>query len=324
MTYIPRAVRQGHHVLRPLTTRTDADAREFFSVDVDEWSMTAQSVTRADLSDTVALITGASRGVGRGVALELGSAGATVYVTGRSVDDDRTEDLPGTVTETADLVTERGGEGVAVHCDHTVDGDVAALFERIADEQGRLDVLVNNVWGGYEGHDETFADPFWEQSLDRWPGMFDAGVRAHYTATRLAAPTMIEEGDGLVVFVSAGDGEKYRGSVMYDVAKTAVDRMGKAVAHELRPHGVASVVLHPGFVSTERVERAFAEMDEDVPDTTHSPEFVGRAVVALAGDDGVMGKSGGVYKTADLGTEYGFTDVDGSQPEPFYLDTELL
>ena len=286
--------------------------------------MTAQSATLADLSNTVALVTGASRGVGRGVALELGSAGATVYVTGRSVDDDRTEGLPGTVAETADLVTERGGEGVALRCDHTVDGDVEALFERVADERGRLDVLVNNVWGGYEGHDETFGDPFWEQSLARWPGMFDAGVRAHYTATRLAAPPMIEAGDGLVVFVSAGDGERFRGSVMYDVAKAAVDRMGKAVAHELRPHGVASVVLHPGFVSTERVERAFEEQGEEVPETTHSPEYVGRAVVALAADDEVMRRSGGVYKTADLGAEYGFTDVDGSRPEPFYLDTELL
>jgi NAD(P)-dependent dehydrogenase (short-subunit alcohol dehydrogenase family) len=302
----------------------EAAAGELFTVGIDERSMTAQSATLADLSNTVALVTGASRGVGRGVALELGSAGATVYVTGRSVDDDRTEGLPGTVAETADLVTERGGEGVALRCDHTVDGDVEALFERVADERGRLDVLVNNVWGGYEGHDETFGDPFWEQSLARWPGMFDAGVRAHYTATRLAAPPMIEAGDGLVVFVSAGDGERFRGSVMYDVAKAAVDRMGKAVAHELRPHGVASVVLHPGFVSTERVERAFEEQGEEVPETTHSPEYVGRAVVALAADDEVMRRSGGVYKTADLGAEYGFTDVDGSRPEPFYLDTELL
>lgn len=277
-----------------------------------------------DLTDTVALVTGASRGVGRGVALELGSAGATVYVTGRSVADDRTEGLPGTVTETATRVTERGGEGIAVRCDHTVDSDVEALFERIAAEEGRLDLLVNNVWGGYEGHDGTFDDPFWEQSMDRWSGMFDAGVRAHYTATRLAAPTMIARETGLVVFVSAGDGEKYRGNTMYDVAKTAVDRMGKAVAHELRPHGVASVVLHPGFVRTERVERAFEEMGEDVPDVTHSPEFVGRAVVALASDDEVLARSGAIFKTADLGTEYGFTDVDGSQPAPFELDTEPL
>lgn len=277
-----------------------------------------------DLAGTVTLVTGASRGVGRGVAVELGNAGATVYVTGRSVAGDRTEGLPGTVDATAEAVTERGGHGVAVACDHTVDADVTALFERIDAEQGRLDLLVNNVWGGYEGHDETFDDPFWTQPIDRWSGMFDAGVRAHYTATRLAAPGMVDRGDGLVVFVSAGDGERYRGSVMYDVAKAAVDRMGKAVAHELRPHGVASVVLHPGFVSTERVERAFADTDEDVPDVTHSPEFVGRAVVALAGDDDVLERSGGVYKTADLGVEYGFTDVDGSQPEPFRLETDVL
>jgi NAD(P)-dependent dehydrogenase (short-subunit alcohol dehydrogenase family) len=277
-----------------------------------------------DLSGAVAVVTGASRGVGRGVAVELGAAGATVYVTGRSVSGETTEGLPGTVTATAEAVTERGGEGIPIRCDHTVDADVEALFDRIADERDGLDVLVNNVWGGYEGYDDTFDDPFWEQPLDRWAGMFDAGVRAHYTATRLAAPTMVDRGTGLVTFVSAGDGRRYRGSVMYDVAKAAVDRMGKAVAHELRDHGVASVVLHPGFVRTERVERAFEAAGDPVPDATHSPEFVGRAVVALAGDPDVTAKTGTVQKTAALGREYGFTDVDGTRPEPFRLDTDPL
>jgi NAD(P)-dependent dehydrogenase (short-subunit alcohol dehydrogenase family) len=276
------------------------------------------------LSGTVAVVTGASRGVGRGIAVELGAAGATVYVTGRSVAEDATEGLPGTITETAEAVSERGGRGIAVQCDHTVDGDVERLFERLRDEHGRLDLLVNNAWGGYEGHDDTFDAPFWEQPLERWHGMFEAGVRAQFTASRLAAPLLIEQGSGLIVGISAGDGDKFRGNVPYDTAKTAIDRMGKGIAHELREHGVASLIIYPGFVRTERVVQAFEEAGEPVPSVTHSPEFVGRAVVALACDPDVLAKSGRIYKTADLGDEYGFTDTDGTQPEPFELDTESL
>ena len=205
---------------------------------------------------------GASRGVGRGIAVELGDAGATVYVTGRSVSDG-TEGLPGTVTETAELVTERGGEGIAVRCDHTVDADVEALFERIEREQGSLDPLVNNVWGGYEEYDETFDDPFWAQPLDRWDAMFDAGVRARFTASRLAAPLLFESDRGLVVATSSGDGAKYRGSVPTDVAKTAVDRLGKATAHELREHGVAAVVVSPGFTDTDGSQPPAFELDTE-------------------------------------------------------------
>ncbi|KTG08485.1 hypothetical protein AUR64_17530 [Haloprofundus marisrubri] len=277
-----------------------------------------------NLFDTVAVVTGASRGVGRGIALSLGDAGATVYVTGRSVAGDTTDNLPGTVTETAKMVTERGGQGVAVRCDHTVDADVGALFARIDDEQTHLDLLVNNVWGGYEGYDETFDDPFWTQPMDRWSGMFDAGVRAHYTASRLAARRMVDKEDGLVVNVSSGDGDRYRGSVMYDVAKTAVDRMAKAMAHELRDHDVAAVSLYPGFVRTERVVRAFEDAGEGVPEETHSPEYVGRAVAALAADPDVMEKSGQVLLTGALAREYDFTDTDGTQPPPFELETTSL
>ncbi|WP_440989137.1 SDR family NAD(P)-dependent oxidoreductase [Haloarchaeobius baliensis] len=276
-----------------------------------------------DLSGTVALVTGASRGVGRGIAIELGTAGATVYVTGRSVADG-TEGLPGTVTETAELVTERGGEGVAVRCDHTVDADVEALFDRIERRQGRLDLLVNNVWGGYEAYDETFDAPFWEQPLDRWDAMFDAGVRAHFSASRLAVPLLLASDTGLIVATSSGDGEKYRGSVPYDVSKTAVERLGKATAHELREHGVASVVVQPGFTRTERVVATFEAAGEPVPEETHSPAYVGRAVVALAGDPAVMERSGDVHAVGDLAREYDFTDSDGSQPPAFELDTEPL
>jgi NAD(P)-dependent dehydrogenase (short-subunit alcohol dehydrogenase family) len=277
-----------------------------------------------DLSETVALVTGASRGVGRGVAVELGAAGATVYVTGRSVTGDRTESLPGSVDETAASVAAAGGTGTPVACDHTDDADVAALFDRLEADHGGLDLLVNNVWGGYADHDETFTDPFWEQPVARWDAMFDAGVRAYFTASRLAVAAMLARGSGLVVTVSAGDGEKYRGSVPYDVAKAAAERLGRAMAHDLRESGVASVVVQPGFTRTERVVAAFEAAGESVPANTHSPGFVGRVVAALAADPDVLARSGSVVAVAALAREYDVVDVDGSRPEPFELDTDPI
>ncbi len=270
----------------------------------------------ADLRSKIALVTGASRGIGRGIAHELGAAGAIVYVSGRSVsDDETTEQLGGNVNSTAALVTESGGTGIAVRCDHTNDSEVEGLFERIRDKHGRLDILVNNVWGGYEQYDdEEFSTPFWEQPMSRWTLMFDAGVRAHYVASCLAAPLMLAQGNGLIINISAGDEGKYRGWVMYDTAKEAVDRMAFALAQELREHGIAALALHPGLTRTERVER-FASAEE--LSASESPRYAGRAVVALATDPDVMGRSGGVYKTGQLAREYDFTDVDGAQPPPF-------
>ena len=269
-----------------------------------------------DLQGKIALVTGASRGVGRGIAQELGAAGATVYVTGRSVAAAATtEGLRGDVDGTAALVTQSGGIGIAVRCDHTRDGEVDALFERIRREHGRLDILVNNVWGGYERFgDADFVAAFWEQPLWRWELMFDAGARAHYTASRLAAPLMIPHKRGLIVNISSGDEGKYRGQLMYDVAKAAVDRMAFGMAHELRQYGIAAVSLYPGFTRTERVER-FASADDLAG--TESPRYAGRAVVALAADPAIMGRSGGAYKTGALARDYDFTDADGTQPPPF-------
>ncbi|MFC5366579.1 SDR family NAD(P)-dependent oxidoreductase [Salinirubrum litoreum] len=279
-----------------------------------------------DLSGRVAVVTGASRGVGRGVAVELGTAGATVYVTGRSVADDRTENLPGTVDATAEAVTAAGGTGIAVRCDHTDDEDVRLLFERMTSEQGRLDLLVNNAWGGYEGYDESFDAPFWEQSTRRWDAMFDAGVRPAFTASRLAVPLLRRSERGLIVTVSAGDGPKYRGSLPYDVAKTAVERLGRAMAYELREAetAVTSLVVQPGFTRTERVEATFAEAGAAVPAETHSPAFVGRVVAALAGDPNVGARTGTVARVAELAREYDVVDVDGRRPEPFSLDTPAI
>jgi NAD(P)-dependent dehydrogenase (short-subunit alcohol dehydrogenase family) len=268
----------------------------------------------------VAVVTGASRGVGKGIALALGEAGATVYVTGRSEEGGTTEDLPGTVRETAEAVTQRGGQGVPVRCDHTADVEVEALFARVTQEQGHLDLLVNNVWGGYEQFDwSRFAAPFWEQPMRHWSGMFESGVRAHLVATRLAVPLLLSNRRGLIVHTTAWDRDKYLGNLFYDLAKAAVNRLAFDMAQELQSHHVAVVALAPGFVGTERVRAAFAAAGR-VAANLESPEYIGRAVVALAADANVMAKSGRVLTVGQLALEYGFTDVDGRQWPPFRIE----
>ena len=272
------------------------------------------------LRGRVAIVTGASRGVGKGIALALGEAGATVYVTGRSDTGSTTEGLPGTVRNTSDAVTQRGGQGVPVRCDHTADAEVEALIARVTQEQGRLDLLVNNVWGGYEQIDwSRFGAPFWEQPMRHWSGMFESGVRAHLVATRLAVPLMLSNGQGLIVHTTAWDRDKYLGNLFYDIAKAAVNRMAFGMARELQPHHVAVVALAPGFVRTERVLAAFAAAGR-VPGNLESVEYTGRAVVALAGDANVMVKSGRVLTVGHLAEEYGFTDADGRKWPPFQIE----
>jgi NAD(P)-dependent dehydrogenase (short-subunit alcohol dehydrogenase family) len=280
-----------------------------------------------DLRDNVALVTGASRGAGRGIARELGAAGATVYVSGRSVDGESvTRDVEGTIDETAREVTERGGRGIAVRCDHTVDADVDSLFRRVRDDHGRLDLLVNNAWGGYESMDGPLPRvPFWEQSLSQWEGMFTAGVRAHLTASRLAVPLMLPHRRGLIVTTTAKlDVLPYLRNLFYDLAKNTVARLTWAMAQELGEHGIAAVAVAPGFMRTERVVQAFRkagamEALNGPGGPQETPAYVGRAVVALAADPQVMSKSGEVLEVGALAREYGFTDVDGTQPSPFRL-----
>jgi NAD(P)-dependent dehydrogenase (short-subunit alcohol dehydrogenase family) len=274
------------------------------------------------LKGKVAVVTGASRGAGRGIALVLGEAGATVYVTGRSVRGQATtENLPGTVEDTAEAVTARGGTGIGVRCDHTVDSDVEALFARVQREQGRLDLLVNNAWGGYEHHDyRTFGAPFQEQPLRHWDGMFTAGVRAALVSSRFAASLMLPQGHGLIVNITAWEREKFLVNVFYDVAKNAINRMIFGIARELKPHNIAAVALAPGFMRTERVAGAFEAVgNKDYLTFTESPEYVGRAVVAIASDPSVLEKSGKVLAVGDLAEEYGFTDVDGRRVPPFRI-----
>jgi dehydrogenase/reductase SDR family member 1 len=272
----------------------------------------------ADLSGIVALVTGASRGVGKGVALGLGEVGATVYVTGRTEHEGGAAvPLPGTIHATAAEVTRLGGRGIALRCDHREDAEVRDVFARIGREHGRLDVLVNNVWGGYEhfndGTEFWKESGFWTVPVSRWDAMFQAGVRAHYVASVLAAPLMIERRSGLIVNISFSAASSDEAGVAYGVAKAASDRMAACMAHELRPHNIAAVALYPGLVRTEAVLAAGDHFDLS---NSESPQFIGRAVAALASDPEVMRRTGQVLVAAALAREYGFTDIDGSQPPP--------
>jgi NAD(P)-dependent dehydrogenase (short-subunit alcohol dehydrogenase family) len=212
------------------------------------------------------------------------------------------------------------GKGTAIPCDHRDDQQVERAFRRVIEEQGRIDVLVNNAWGGYENMIEegeyTWQRPFWQQPLWRWDAMFQAGVRAAYVASGLAAPTMVARRNGLIVNLSYWAAQKHLANVAYGVAKAATDKLSADMAHELREHNVAVVSLYPGLVRTEKVIAAAQWLDLS---NSESPIFIGRAVAALANDSDVMGKSGKVLVAAALAQEYGFADVDRNMPRPLTL-----
>lgn len=265
------------------------------------------------LKDAVAVMTGASRGGGKGIAVVLGEEGATVYVTGRSVRGEPTTlDRPGTIDDTAEEVTARGGTGIAVRCDHTVDAEVEALFERVRAEHGRLDLLVNNAWSGYEMSPDPALD-FWEIDLRHWELMFAGGLRAAMVSSRFGVPLMLPQRRGLIVNIGFALGERYHGHVFYDTVKTAVNRMSFGMAEDLRPHGIAVVALSPGFMHGERMD-----LSPERAVLTESTQYVGRAVAALAADPDVIEKSGRVLRVFEVGQEYGFTDVDGKQISGFW------
>jgi len=263
-------------------------------------------------SAQIAVVTGASRGAGKGIAVVLGEQGATVYCTGRSTRGGRlTEGLPGTVEDTAEEVTARGGRGIPVVCDHTDDGQVKALFDRVQREQGGLDLLVNNVWGGYEGHPAGLSmEPFWKQDPAQYHAMFGAGVRPHLVASALAAPLLIQRGRGLIVNTVAWLDGKYLRNIYYDLSKATLVRMTLGMAEDLRPHDVAAIAVAPGFIRSERVMAAHASHPFPL-DRTESPEYIGRAVAALVADPAVMARSGSILYVGNLAREYGFTDIDG-------------
>jgi len=284
------------------------------------------------LAGRVAVVTGASRGAGRAIAAVLGERGATVYVTGRSVRGEPTTDgLPGTIEDSAEEVTRRGGQGIAVRCDHADATHTEALFKRIREEQGRLDILVNNAWGGYEG-ERLMPAYFWNAPLRLWDAMIDRGVKLHVIASYFAIPLMIETAKankraGLIVGTVAWDHNKYIGN-FYDLAKHSIVRFFWGIARELREHRVATVVLAPGFMRTERV-MSFTGGETDwrkIPwlEKSESPEYLGRAVGALAADAGIMQRSGRAFHVGELAPEYKFTDVDGRLVPPFHIEEPFV
>jgi NAD(P)-dependent dehydrogenase (short-subunit alcohol dehydrogenase family) len=268
------------------------------------------------LSGKVAVVTGASRGVGRGIALALAQEGATVYVTGRTVTRGAYP-LPGTVGETAAEVDQRGGKGIAVQVDHAKDDQVAALFEQVRQEQGRLDLLVNNAFSLPE--DLTEPQPFWEKPLSNWE-MVDVGARSNFVAAWHAAKLMVPGKSGLIVATSGYVGVTYTYGVVFGTCKSAVDRMARDMAVELKPHNVASISMWLGLTFTERAERnlkrnpAMTSQTVTDPKVGSSVEFPGRVIVALATDPQIMKRSGGTYIATELAQEYGVTDLDGRSP----------
>jgi NAD(P)-dependent dehydrogenase (short-subunit alcohol dehydrogenase family) len=284
------------------------------------------------LKGKVAVVAGATRGAGRGIACMLGEAGATVYCTGRSTRSIQVErkagsspftttGRPETIEETAEMVEQYGGVGIPVRCDHLDEAQVKALFERVKSEQGKLDILVNDIWGGDDLAE--WGVPFWEQDIAKGLQMQERAVHTHIITAHYGVPLMIENKQGLVIEITDGDSPNYRGNFFYDLAKSTVIRMALAMSEELRPHNIAGLALTPGFLRSEAMLEHFGVTEANWQDgakkdphfiASETPYFVGRAVAALAADPNVMAKSGRVFSSWGLSDEYGFSDIDGNRP----------
>ncbi|MFE2126627.1 MULTISPECIES: SDR family oxidoreductase [Streptomyces] len=287
------------------------------------------------LEGRVALVAGATRGAGRGIAVELGARGATVYVSGRSSRGRRSEyDRPETIEETAELVTAAGGRGIAVVADHLVPDEVEALVRRIDTEQGRLDVLVNDIWGGELLFE--WDSTVWEHDLDKGLRLLRLAVETHAITSHFAVPLLLREPGGLVVEVTDGTADynasHYRVSFFYDIAKSSVLRMAFALGHELGPRGATAVALTPGWLRSEMMLDAYGVTEETWRDAlaevphfaiSETPAYVGRAVAALAADPEVSRWNGQSLSSGRLAQVYGFTDLDGSRPDAWRYLVEV-
>ena len=276
-----------------------------------------------ELQGKVALVTGASRGAGRGIAFELGKAGAIVYVTGRSSSKKSTNNWPGTINDTASLINEAGGTGIPIRCDHTIESEVKSLIQQIDKEQGKIDIIVNNVWGGNELAIEQ--KPFWELSTKHWNTMFTSGVQAQLITNHYAIPLLRKHKTGIIIHTTFWDENKYIGHFYYDLAKNAINRMTFNLAMELKKDGIAVIAVSPGWMRTELVLKEFATDENhwhkiDELKQTETPHYIGRAVTSLATDKMVMKKSGSVQKVGELAKEYKFTDIDGRYIPSFIIN----
>lgn len=282
------------------------------------------------LAGKVAVVAGATRGAGRGIATMLGEAGATVYCTGRNSRHNRTHPnhaqfsvlgRPETIEETAEMVTQYGGHGIPYRADHTDEVQVKALFENIESEQGRLDIIVNDIWGG----DELIAwdKPLWESPISDMIKLFERALFTHIITAHYGLPYLIKNKGGLLVEVTDGDNYDYRGQVIYDLVKTSIIRLAHNIAQDIKPYDCTALAITPGFLRSEVMLEHFGVTEDNWRDgakkdpnfiASESPFYVGRAVAALASDPNIHQKTGGIFSSWELMEEYGFTDMDGTQP----------
>jgi dehydrogenase/reductase SDR family protein 1 len=275
------------------------------------------AMMKESLKDRVTLVTGGSRGVGKGVAIGLAEAGATVIVTARTRNGGESE-WPGSLDETVKAINAAGGNGAGLLCDHSDDNSVQAVFEQIQREYGRLDVLVNNVFAAPSVMPVNI--PFWQIPMSLWDTMQRVGLRSHLVASQLAVPLMLPQGRGLIVNTSSGGGIRYTFNVAFGVQKAGVDRMARDMAHELRRYGIAAVAIWPGYIKSEKLaaqpDRVPPALAKLIAERGETPQFAGRAIAALAADPDVMEKTGQILLASELAREYGFTDIDGKIPPP--------
>jgi NAD(P)-dependent dehydrogenase (short-subunit alcohol dehydrogenase family) len=275
-----------------------------------------------DLENKVALVTGASRGIGKGIAIALAKSGATVYITGRTEQKEhKTTKLSGSIHQTRDEIISLGGKCIAIRCDHTIDEEVVDVFDQISKRHSKLDILVNSVWGGYEyfndGTKFWLEKGFWESPISRWDKMFSSGVRAAYFASAQAAKIMVKQQSGIIFNLSFWAAERSDKGVAYCTSKAATNKMTEAMAYELHPFNIPVICLYPGIVRTEAVMQNKEHFDLS---NSESPEFIGRVIARIASEPKAIEKTGKILIAAKEAMKYGISDIDGKQPRPLSVD----